>query len=141
MELRKLPESNDTISKLKEQLQEMNKVNQELQKSLSHSKVSLEDRFKREQDALQKVQEALSIAEAAVADKDEVLKREKVLKEECDNIASTIGQVMDEAARRVEQDMESIRNKYHEKEKVLLEERRKVGGVALCKNKETHNLI
>lgn len=112
--------------KLRKQLEETTKVNLELQKSLKLSKAALEERFKKEQSALQKVQEALAIAEAAVADKDEVLKREKVLKEECDNIASTIGQVMDEAARRVEQDMESIRNKYHEKERILNEEKQKV---------------
>lgn len=124
--MKKLPETTETLIKLREQLEETTKVNLELQKSLKLSKAALEDRFKREQSALQKVQEALAIAEAAVADKDEVLKREKVLKEECDNIASTIGQVMDEAARRVEQDMESIRHKYHEKEKLLCEEKQKV---------------
>lgn len=92
------------------------------------SRQSIEERLKREQSALQKVQEALNIAEAAVADKEEALKRERVVKEECDNIASTIGQVMEEAARKVEKDMEAIKNKYIEKEKALNDEKLKLAG-------------
>lgn len=97
-----------------------------MEKSLKNAKLSIEERFRREQVALQKVQEALAIAEGAVADKEEALKREKIVKEECDNIASTIGHIMDEAARKVEKDMEAIRKKYLEKERVLLEEKSKV---------------
>lgn len=90
------------------------------------SRQAIEKSLKREQSAFQKVQEALNIAEAAEADKEEALKRERLMKEECDNIASTIGQVMDEAARKVENDMEAIRNKYIDKEKSLNEEKTKL---------------
>ncbi|KAM7363589.1 uncharacterized protein ACRADG_000438 isoform 2-T2 [Cochliomyia hominivorax] len=125
-ELEKLAETKENIEKLQEQLRETEAHNKELQKSLKISRQSIEERHKREQSALQKVQEALNIAEAAVADKEEALKRERVFKEECDNIASTIGQVMDEAARKVEKDMEAIKNKYTEKEKLLNEEKEKL---------------
>lgn len=117
------------MKKLQEQLTESTDRNRELQKSLKNAKNSLEERLKREQSALQKVQEALAIAETAVADKEEALKREKVVKEECDNIASTIGQVMDEAARKVEKDMEAIRKNNMDKEKTLIEEKAKVNSI------------
>lgn len=115
-----------TIAELQEQLHVAERHNKDLQKSLKVSHQAIEDRSKREQSALQKVQEALAIAEAAVADKEEALKRERLVKEECDNIASTIGQVMDEAARKVEKDMEAIKNKYIDKEKSLLEEKQRL---------------
>ncbi|XP_065371944.1 putative leucine-rich repeat-containing protein DDB_G0290503 [Calliphora vicina] len=127
-ELEKLAGSTETIGKLQEQLNETERHNNELQKSLKISRQSIEERLKREQSALQKVQEALNIAETAVADKEIALKRERVVKEECENIASTIGQVMDEAARKVEKDMEAIKNKYFDKEKLLNEEKSKLNG-------------
>lgn len=85
------------------------------------AKSVIEERYEREKCALQKVQEALSIAEAAVVDKEDAQKREQVVKEECDNLASTIGQVMDEAAKKVDQDMDELRRKFSEKERSLLE--------------------
>lgn len=121
-----MPQTLESLTKLQDQLREITEHNNALQSALQQSKIAIEERFKREQNALQKVQEALAIAEAAVVDKDVALKREKVLKEECDNIASTIGQVMDEAARKVEKDMETMRRKYTEKEKVLVAEKNKV---------------
>ena len=86
----------------------------------------IEERVDREQRALQKVQEALDIAGAAVADKEETQRREKVVKEECDNLAATIGQVMDEAASKVEKDMDALRKKFAEKERLFKEELAKV---------------
>lgn len=120
-QLEKFGETKETISKLEEQLSLVQSHNNELQKSLKVSNQVIETKLKREQKALQKVQEALTIAEAAEADKQEALRRERIVKEECDNIASTIGHVMDEAARKVEQDMEAIKHKYIEKEKNLNE--------------------
>ncbi|TMW46056.1 hypothetical protein DOY81_008871, partial [Sarcophaga bullata] len=125
-ELEKVPDNAKIIAQLQEQLHVTERHNKDLQKSLKVSHQAIEERSKREQSALQKVQEALAIAEAAVADKEEALKRERLVKEECDNIASTIGQVMDEAARKVEKDMEAIKNKYLDKEKCLLEEKQKL---------------
>lgn len=125
-ELEKVPDHAKIIVQLKEQLHVTERHNKDLQKSLKVSHQAIEERSKREQSALQKVQEALAIAEAAVTDKEEALKRERLVKEECDNIASTIGQVMDEAARKVEKDMEAIKNKYLDKEKSLLDEKQKL---------------
>ncbi|XP_054736105.1 cilia- and flagella-associated protein 57 isoform X2 [Anastrepha obliqua] len=110
-----------TIEKLKAKLNESTRQTKELQISLKMAKSAIEERYEREKCALQKVQEALSIAEAAVADKEDAQKREQVVKEECDNLASTIGQVMDEAAKKVEKDMEDLRRKFCEKERFLLE--------------------
>ncbi|XP_073818562.1 uncharacterized protein [Musca autumnalis] len=125
-QLSKHNENSEHIHKLQQQLKEYSEQNKDLEKSLKNAKISIEDRFKREQIALQKVQEALAIAENAVADKEEALKREKIVKEECDNIASTIGQVMDEAARKVDKDMETIKKKYLEKERALIQEKTKM---------------
>ncbi|XP_017475879.1 PREDICTED: M protein, serotype 5 isoform X1 [Rhagoletis zephyria] len=114
-------DNSGTIEKLKTKLNESTRQTKELQLSLQLAKSAIEERYEREKCALQKVQEALSIAEAAVADKEDAQKREQVVKEECDNLASTIGQVMDEAAKKVEKDMEDLRRKFSGKERSLLE--------------------
>uniref|UniRef100_W8BGP0 Uncharacterized protein n=1 Tax=Ceratitis capitata TaxID=7213 RepID=W8BGP0_CERCA len=110
----------ETIERLRAKLNESVQQTKELQLSLKMAKNAIEERYEREKCALQKVQEALSIAEAAVVDKEDAQKRERVVKEECDNLASTIGQVMDEAAKKVETDMDALRKRFSEKENKFL---------------------
>uniref|UniRef100_A0A1A9WPG3 Uncharacterized protein n=1 Tax=Glossina brevipalpis TaxID=37001 RepID=A0A1A9WPG3_9MUSC len=125
-QLAKMPEILETLAKLQDQLQQTTKHNIVLQNSLKQTKTLVEERFKREQSALQKVQESLALAESAVAEKDNALRREKIVKEECDNIALTIGQIMDEAAHKVDKDMETMRKKHADKEKILIAEKDKL---------------
>lgn len=125
-EFEKLSKAEKTIAKLQEQIDETVNRNKDLEQSLLASKQDVEERFKREQNALQKVQEALSIAESAVADKEEALRREQIVKEEYKDIASTIGQVMDEAARKVEKNMRAIKKDFADREHSLIEEKTKV---------------
>lgn len=100
----------------------------------------------REEVVYAKMQEALNVAEIAIAEKTEALKREKDIQgvyllvfcffstfislelqflltqnltDECDQLAITIGRVMEEAGNKVECDIEEIRRKYKEKIKCL----------------------
>lgn len=95
--------------------------------STTLAKSMIDERFIREKNALEKLQEALLIAETAVAEKEEALKRELLIKEECENLASTIGQVMEEAARKVEESVESLKKRYEENEKALIKRHQEVG--------------
>uniref|UniRef100_A0A1A9ZPR1 Uncharacterized protein n=1 Tax=Glossina pallidipes TaxID=7398 RepID=A0A1A9ZPR1_GLOPL len=94
-----LENSLETIShwsylELRGQLKELTKHNNALESAMKQSKIA----FECEQNTLQKVQETLTVAGVALIGNDYALKSEKVLKEECDNMASTIGNGMDEAA-------------------------------------------
>ncbi|XP_075160979.1 uncharacterized protein LOC142233793 [Haematobia irritans] len=117
--LAKYNDVNDTIVKVQHQLQESIQNNKELEKTLKEKNL-------REQITLQKIQDSLDLAEAALAEKEEALNSQRVVKEECENIASTIVQVMDEAARKVENDMQNMRREYLEKEKILIEQNTKL---------------
>ncbi|XP_052863475.1 serine/threonine-protein kinase MRCK beta-like [Anopheles cruzii] len=66
----------------------------------------------RESLALTKVQEALQIADSALEEKSSVQRREQDARAECDFLASTIGQVMEEAARKVEHELAGLRGGY-----------------------------
>lgn len=66
----------------------------------------------RETVALAKVQEALQLADSALEEKSSVQRREQDARAECDFLASTIGQVMEEAARKVEHELTGLRNGY-----------------------------
>ncbi|XP_055906761.1 CAP-Gly domain-containing linker protein 1 [Eupeodes corollae] len=113
-------------SNLKHKLQEVLHTNSELELSTTLAKGMVDERFVREKKALEKLQEALLIAETAVAEKEESIKREQVIKEECETLASTIGQVMEEAARKVEKDVVCLRAQYEEKEKALMKKHNEV---------------
>lgn len=115
-----------TNASLKQKLEEVLKTNSELEVSATLVKGMMDERFVREKNALEKLQEALLIAETAVAEKEEALKRELIIKEECDTLATTIGQVMEEAACKVEKNIEELRAKYDEKEMCLLQKHKKL---------------
>ena len=113
-------------SNLKQKLQEVLHTNSELELSTTLAKGMIDERFVREKNALEKLQEALLIAETAVAEKEEAIKREMIIKEECETLATTIGQVMEEAARKVEKNVETLRAQYEEKEKALIKKHNEV---------------
>uniref|UniRef100_A0A1B0BPK6 Uncharacterized protein n=1 Tax=Glossina palpalis gambiensis TaxID=67801 RepID=A0A1B0BPK6_9MUSC len=89
------------IEELGDQLKELTKHNNALESAMKQSKIA----FECEQNALQKVQDTLAIAGVALVDKDYDLKSEKFLKEECDDMASTIGKGTDEAAGKDKKEM------------------------------------
>lgn len=111
---------------LKKKLTIMMCSNQDLEKSLATAKQVIGERFVREKEALEKVQEALQIAERAIAEKDDALSREVIIREECDHLATTIGQVMEEAAVKVENDIENLKLQYSEELEQIKQERLEV---------------
>lgn len=111
--LQNLKISEQSLSSTQKKLNEIMKVRNELEKSLQHCNISAQENISRDTEALQKVQDALLIAETALLEKNEALSRERSIKEECDLLATTIGQVMEEAALRVERDMEQLKTQYN----------------------------
>ncbi|XP_055384982.1 FK506-binding protein 15-like [Condylostylus longicornis] len=111
---------------VKEQLETIMKSNENLENSLFVAKKLIDERFFREKQALEKVQEALLIAENAISEKEDALKREIVIREECDHLASTIGQVMEEAALKVDRDVNKLKKSYQIKIDKLKEDQKQI---------------
>ncbi|XP_055587281.1 myosin heavy chain, clone 203-like [Uranotaenia lowii] len=94
------------------ELQTAMKDKSELEALLDQANFLARQHMGRENQALAKVQEALQIADTAIEEKHSLLAREQDVREECNFLASTIGQVMEEAARKVELEMNSLRMGY-----------------------------
>lgn len=101
-----------SLSQTQRKLNEIMKIRYDLENSLHQCNINAQENISRDTEALQKVQDALLIAETALQEKNEALLRERSVKEECDLLASTIGQVMEDAAKRVDRDMEHIKKQY-----------------------------
>lgn len=109
------------LANARSQINALMKEKFQLESQLQLANKTIKDHISKETEALTKVQEALSVAESALIEKDACLAREKESREEVDYLARTIGQVMEEAAKKVDDDIESIR-KEHAKEIERLEE-------------------
>ncbi|XP_037030470.1 uncharacterized protein PFB0145c-like, partial [Bradysia coprophila] len=99
------------ITILEQQLHSLKSSNVELQSSktdlekrLSESLCTVRDSIKREQEALAKVQELLNITDLAIAEKNATLLREKDIRDDCDHLTSSIAEVFEEAANKVEKE-------------------------------------
>ncbi|XP_023169139.2 golgin subfamily A member 6-like protein 2 isoform X3 [Drosophila hydei] len=97
----------------------------EFEKSLLQTRTLLEESKKREVEAMRKVQDAITISEAAVHEKDEAEKRAESYKEEARNLAFNIGSIMDEAANRVDNEVTQLKTKLAEKDKIIASIREK----------------
>lgn len=115
------------LANARSQINVLTKEKLQLENQLQVANQAVKEHISKETEAISKVQDALSLAESALIEKDACLAREKESREEVDYLARTIGQVMEEAAKKVDDDIESIR-KEHAKEVESLEER-------LAKNK------
>lgn len=112
------------ISSLQKQLRE-------LEKSLRYTQSLLDQSTKREALAMQKVQESLGLCDTAVQEKEEAEKRAEAYKEEATQLATNIGSIMDEAAKRVDSEVDQLKTKLVEKDKIICSLREKVYNMSI----------
>ncbi|XP_058811382.1 putative leucine-rich repeat-containing protein DDB_G0290503 [Topomyia yanbarensis] len=105
-------ETRETESRLTAELERAMKEKADLEALLDQANALARRHMGRENLALIKVQEALQIADTVIEEKNSLLLREEGVREECNFLASTIGQVMEEAARKVELEMNALKVGY-----------------------------
>nr|XP_019554086.2 trichohyalin [Aedes albopictus] len=105
-------ERHSTESRLGTDLERAMREKAELEVLLDQANALARQHMSRENQALIKVQEALQIADTAIEEKNTVAARERGVRQECDFLATTIGQVMEQAAQKVEQEMNALRVGY-----------------------------
>lgn len=81
------------LANAKSQINDLTKEKLNLEFQLQAANKTVKDHVLKENEAISKVQEALSLAESALIEKDACLAREKESREEVDYLARTIGQV------------------------------------------------
>ncbi|XP_063697665.1 myosin heavy chain, cardiac muscle isoform-like [Culicoides brevitarsis] len=109
------------LTNARAQIQLLQKDKLQLEQQLQAANQAVKEHVAKENEAISKVHEALTLAESAISEKEACLAREKESREEVDYLARTIGQVMEEAAKKVDDDIEVLR-KEHNKEVEKLEE-------------------
>ncbi|XP_017845929.1 myosin-11 isoform X2 [Drosophila busckii] len=112
-------ENQDKMEGLQKQLRDY-------EKSLQYTRTLLDESSKREALAMRKVQDALNLSEAAVQEKAEAEKRSEAYKEEATQLATNIGSIMDEAAKRVDNEVAQLKIKLAEKDKTITALREKL---------------
>ncbi|SPP82946.1 trichohyalin [Drosophila guanche] len=101
-------ENSTEISNLKKQLNDY-------EQRLQHTQQLLRESNKRENAAMKKVQEALSLSESAVREKAEAEKRSEAIKEEMTQLASNLGVILQEEGKRVDIEVATLRSMQREK--------------------------
>lgn len=104
----------------------LNKQLKEVEKTLRYTRTLLDQSTKREALAMQKVQESLGLCDTAVQEKEEAEKRAEAYKEEATQLATNIGSIMEEAAKRVDSEVDLLKAKLVEKNKLISSLREKV---------------
>lgn len=137
---------NDTRKQLNNMIHEREK----LEKQVSMANTSQHTLRIRESIAFNKIQEALNLAEVAISEKNAALVREKDITgeldepemvsvsmvaenqtlasqtDECNQLATTISRVMEEAGNKVDNDVDELKRKFNEKIRKLENVIRKV---------------
>ncbi|XP_055616021.1 girdin-like [Toxorhynchites rutilus septentrionalis] len=127
----------NTGTRMKDELDRAMGEKAELEALLEQANVLARQHMARENQALIKVQEALQIADTAIEEKNSLLIREQGVREECDFLASTIGQVMEEAARKVELEMNAMKVGYENRISALERQLEHMHGLHGMQQKET----
>lgn len=77
--------------------------------------------------AMLKVQEAIEINEATQREKEDAEKLAETYKEEATQLATNIGSIMDEAVKRVDNEVDQLKTKLSKRDKMIVSLREKVG--------------
>ncbi|XP_034112964.1 uncharacterized protein LOC117573705 [Drosophila albomicans] len=125
-ELTKRRQDNENREESQAKMATMQKQLKELDRALKYTQSLLEKSTKREETAMRKVQEALSINEATEREKIEAERLAETYKEEATQLATNIGNVMDEAAKRVDNEVDQLRSKLSKKDKMIQSLREKL---------------
>lgn len=87
----------------------------DLEKQLSHTKVQLQEYIDRESMFFTKIQEVLQLADVAMMERSTAERRELDTRDECEHLATTIGQVMEEAATACERSIHNWQKQYEQR--------------------------
>ncbi|XP_044314707.1 coiled-coil domain-containing protein 30 isoform X2 [Drosophila rhopaloa] len=91
----------------------------EYELSLSHTHNLLLESTRRETTAIRKVEEAITLSEEATREKMEAKRLAEVYKEEVTQLANNIGSIMEEASKRVDNEVGQLKNKLRQKDTLI----------------------
>ncbi|KAH8375169.1 hypothetical protein KR200_010173, partial [Drosophila serrata] len=117
--LRKLQDQQRYYDKHQHLVSSLQHQLKECELSLKNTRHLLDASTRRENIAMRKVQEALTLFDEAELARIDAEKRAAASKEEVNHLAGTIGTVMEEAATRVDREMDEFKQRIVEKDKII----------------------
>lgn len=94
---------------LSERLKASEADKKELEKCLEDSNELNKEQMQKALESFQKLQETIKVADEAMTEIEMLMNEKRQMEEECNNLAQTIGSVMESASFKIEKDMEAIR--------------------------------
>lgn len=110
--LNEVQQSENILNSVKFRLVDVLQSRNDLEKQLNQTKVQLQEHVDRESVFLAKIQEVLQLADAAMMERSTAEQREMDTRDECEHLATTIGQVMEEAADACERSVQNWQKQY-----------------------------
>lgn len=124
--LKNMEPNREEINAFKKENEALKIRNSELEIMLKKAHRKIDEQMSSEQEALEKAQQAKRLSESAVKEKNTALHREKICKEECNNFVTIIGEVMDDAAKKVEDDYKDLKEKHKIEMKNILHKNKRI---------------
>lgn len=102
----------DTNNQLYEQLKNLEAEKDDTERLLDESNELNKQQMQKSTESFLKMQETIKVAEGAMAEVEQLIEEKRLLEEEHDNLARTIGSVMKEASEKVDKTIEDMRKQH-----------------------------
>jgi chromosome segregation ATPase len=105
----------EKLKKVKQENEDLKAKNQELTEKLKQKSELCQDQMQKSQEALKKLEETIEVAENSMSEIHKLIYEKEQIEEEYNNLAQTIGAVLEETAQKVDREMELQNAKHQEK--------------------------
>ena len=105
-------ELKDNNNQLLEKIKNLVTDKDETERLLDESNELNKQQMQKSTESFLKMQETIKVAEGAMAEVEQLMEEKRLLEEEHDNLARTIGSVMKEASEKVDKTMEDMRKQH-----------------------------
>lgn len=102
----------DANNEFHEQIKQLETEKTAIEQLLDESNELNREQMKKSTESFAKMQESIKVADEAMAEVAQLLSEKRLIQEEYDNLANTIGSVIEEASMKVDKDMEELKMKH-----------------------------
>lgn len=102
----------DANNELNEKIKQLETEKNEIEQLLEESNELNKEQMKKSTESFQRMQESIKVADEAMEEVQKLLKEKKLIQDEYDNLARTIGGVIEEAAEKVDNEWEETKMRH-----------------------------
>lgn len=102
----------DANNELNEKIKQLETEKSEIEQLLDESNELNKEQMRKSTESFQRMQDSIRVADEAMQEIQELLREKKLIQDEYDNLARTIGGVIEEAAEKVDNDIEELKMRH-----------------------------